>query len=206
MKPMKLFVGVCEEGVEPQELNQDTLKLDSLKVRELLNVQELDVKRLGDEITISDTNPLDGKHWGNFPTEISFDMKMKPSEARRLRRTLFPKQRIPRKLKKAGKQIRLLYELSGETDGNGHNIIRGCDIRQITVTGRRTRWTMKFLALIKRLMDFENPVEFKIAPPDIDVLRVDHEVTQEELDRIREKYSVDIGEMEVDENGVWHQK
>ncbi len=138
----KLYVGLksdIERGVELQPLNTDTLKL-----RDYLNTEPLDIARLGDAtIEISDENPLfGGETWKPLTIDMSFEGHAT---------TLLPvrrKDRLPRKLKKASKRVAFQISCEGEPykeqDGNVLNVT-SMRVSDVIVTGRRTKWVNRFI-------------------------------------------------------------
>lgn len=138
----KLYVGLksdIERGIEPQPLNTDTLKL-----RDYLNTEPLDIARLGDTtIEISEENPLfGGEPW----KPITIDMDFEGHAA-----TLLPvrrKERLPRKLKKASKRVAFQISCEGEPckeqEGNVLNVT-SMRVSDVIVTGRRTKWVNRYI-------------------------------------------------------------
>ena len=138
----KLYVGLksdIERGVEPQPLNIDTLKL-----RDYLNTEPLDIARLGDTtIEISEENPLfGGETWKPLTIDMSFEGHTT---------TLLPvrrKERLPRKLKKASKRVAFQISCEGEPckeqEGNVLNVT-GMRVSDVIVKGRRTKWVNRFI-------------------------------------------------------------
>ena len=138
----KLYVGLksdIERGIEPQPLNLDTLKL-----RDYLNMEPLDIERLGDTtIEISEENPLfGGEPWK--PITIDMDFEGNATTLLPVRR----KERLPRKLKKASKLVAFQISCEGEPckeqEGNVLNVT-GMRVSDVIVTGRRTKWVNRYI-------------------------------------------------------------
>ena len=138
----KLYVGLksdIERGIEPQPPNTDTLKL-----RDYLNTEPLDIARLGDTtIEISEENPLfGGEPWKPLTIDMSFEGHAT---------TLLPvrrKERLPRKLKKASKLVAFQISCEGEPckeqEGNVLNVT-SMRVSDVIVTGRRTKWVNRYI-------------------------------------------------------------
>ena len=138
----KLYVGLksdIERGIEPQPLNTDTLKL-----RDYLNMEPLDIARLGDTtIEISEENPLfGGEPWK--PITIDMDFEGHATTLLPVRR----KERLPRKLKKASKRVAFQISCEGEPckeqEGNVLNVT-SMRVSDATATGRRTKWVNRYI-------------------------------------------------------------
>ena len=138
----KLYVGLksdIERGIEPQPLNTDTLKL-----RDYLNMEPLDIARLGDTtIEISEENPLfGGEPWKPLTIDMSFEGQAT---------TLLPvrrKERLPRKLKKASKLVAFQISCDGEPCKEQEvNVLNVTSMRvsDVIVTGRRTKWVNRYI-------------------------------------------------------------
>ena len=142
----KLYVGLksdIERGIEPQPLNTDSLKL-----RDYLNTEPLEIARLGDTtIEISEENPLfGGEPWK--PITIDMDFEGHATTLLPVRR----KECLPRKLKKASKRVAFQISCEGEPckeqDGNVLNVT-GMRVSDVIVTGRRTKWVNRYIEYMR---------------------------------------------------------
>ena len=87
--------------------------------------------------------------------QVSFTQTIGKMETRILQRTLFRRERMPRKIKKAAKSITFGLEMTGKSrtirtsDGA---TITGMKITDTIIKGRRTRWTDKAINAMHRAM------------------------------------------------------
>ena len=94
--------------------------------------------------------------WGHLlQTQVSFTQTIGKMEARMLRRTLFRRERIPRKLKKAAARITFSLETTGKSRTVSMSegaTITGMKITDTIIKGRCTRWTNKAINAMHRAM------------------------------------------------------
>lgn len=157
----KLYVGLksdIERGIEPQPLNTDSLKL-----RDYLNTQPLEIARLGDNtIEISEENPLfGGEPWKPLTMDMSFEGHA--TALMPVRR----KERLPRKLKKASKRVAFQISCEGEPckeqEGNVLNVT-SMRVSDVIAAGRRTKWVNRYIDHVRYYIgiDLGSPVRMVI--------------------------------------------
>ena len=156
----KFYFGLksdIEKGLPLKPLNAEVAQIDTLKVRERLNANNQTVEPLG---------KVEPGEWCPTPS-LSFDVKLKKKDYMKLRHQLFGKKvRLPRKLKKAVRHLRLQSVNFGPLpeqvphQEEMEKVVTGTAVIRISNGYPRTQWVNRAIAMV--IYRLFRDVQFKV--------------------------------------------
>lgn len=154
----KFYFGLksdIEKGLPLKPLNAEVAQIDTLKVRESLETSSQ---------TVKPRVKIEPGEWHPTPS-LSFNVKLKKKDYIKLRHQLFGKKvRLPRKLKKAVRHLRLqsvnFGPLPEQVPHQEEMVVTGTAVIRISNGYPRTQWVNRAIAMV--IYRLFRDVQFKV--------------------------------------------